>query len=124
MAYPAQFKRLMYAIAMVIAVMATTTRPTAAQTLTSGTLSGTVVDQQGGPIPGVTIGAKHESTGTVYETISGGDGYFEIANVRVGLYTVTAKLMGFKDETQSAVNVLLGEDKTLEFKMVVGSLNE
>jgi hypothetical protein len=124
MAYPAQFKRLMYAIAMMLAVVITTTRPAEAQTLTSGTLSGTVVDQQGGPIPGVTIGARHESTGTVYETVTGGDGYFEIANVRVGLYTVTAKLMGFKDETQSAVNVLLGEDKALEFMMVVGGLNE
>ena len=100
-------------------------RPAAAQTLTTGTLSGVVADQQGGVLPGVTITAVHEPTGTRYETVTGADGRFQIPNVRVGgPYTVTATLSGFKDQKEANVNVALGEDRSLEFKMPLATVTE
>lgn len=38
--------------------------PASAQTLTTGTLSGAIIDQQGGVLPGVSVNAVHEPTGT------------------------------------------------------------
>lgn len=100
-------------------------RPTTAQTLTTGTLSGVVADQQGGVLPGVSIAAVHEPTGTRYEAVTGGDGRYQIPNVRVGgPYTVTAALSGFKDQKEENVNVALGEDRSLEFKMPVATVTE
>src|SRR6185295_3181551 len=108
------------ALALVLSV-----HPVSAQTVTNGTLSGVVTDQQGGALPGVTIVAVHEPTGTRYEGVSGADGRFTLPNVRVGgPYTVTATLSGFKDQTQSNTTVSLGEDKSLDFKMPIATLSE
>ena len=100
-------------------------RPTSAQNITTGTLSGVVADQQGAVLPGVTVTANHEPTGTKYEGISGGDGRYQLPNVRVGgPYTVTATLSGFRDKTESGVNVALGEDRTVDFKLSLASVSE
>ena len=115
--------RLVCAIGAMLA-LSVAARPAAAQTLTTGTLSGVVTDQQGAVLPGVTVVAVHEPTGTKYETISGSDGRFQIPNVRVGPYTVTAALSGFKDQTESNTSVSLGEERALNFKMPIATLSE
>ncbi|MBI2835767.1 MAG: carboxypeptidase regulatory-like domain-containing protein, partial [Acidobacteria bacterium] len=56
----------------------------AAQTVTTGGLTGTVVDQQGGVLPGATIAAVHGPTGTTYDSATETDGRFTIPNMRVG----------------------------------------
>ncbi|PWT81331.1 MAG: TonB-dependent receptor, partial [Blastocatellia bacterium] len=99
--------------------------PAGAQTITTGTLSGIVRDQQGGVLPGATVTATHEPTGTKYEAVSGADGRYVLPNVRVGgPYTVTAALAGFKDKTESDVNVALGADRTVEFKLALATISE
>src|SRR5262249_13762373 len=71
--------------------------PTGAQTVTTGAISGTVADESGGVLPGATIEAVHEPTGTRYTAVSGTGGAYSILNVRVGgPYTVSVKLSGFK----------------------------
>jgi len=57
--------RLACAIGAVLALVLSV-HPVAAQTVTNGTLSGVVTDQQGGALPGVTVVAVHEPTGTRY----------------------------------------------------------
>src|SRR5262245_13781535 len=100
-------------------------RPASAQTLTTGTLSGTVSDQQGGVLPGVTVTATHEPTGTKYESVTGADGRYQMLNVRVGgPYTILASLSGFKDQRQTDVSVGLGEDKSIEFKLQLATVSE
>ena len=85
-------------------------RPIRAQNVTTGNLSGTVTDQQGGVLPGATVTAKHEPTGTKYEGITSAEGRYQMPAVRVGgPYTVTAALSGFEDKTESGVAVGLGE---------------
>src|SRR5262245_60087985 len=77
-----------------------------AQTVTTGTLSGTIVDQQGASLPGASVVAVHEPTGTKYETVTGSDGEYRLLNVRVGgPYTVTASLSGFRTQKRELVNV-------------------
>jgi len=72
---------------------------------TTGGLSGTAVDQQGGVLPGVTITAVHQPTGTEYTATTDAEGRFQIPNVRVGgPYQVTAALSGFNDLVQSDVS--------------------
>lgn len=99
--------------------------PAFAQAVTTGTLSGTVTDQQGGILPGVSIAAVHEPTGTEYTSVTDTDGRFQIPNVRVGgPYSVTASLSSFLDQRLENVNVALGEDHPLEFKLALAALTE
>ena len=66
-----------------------------AQGVTTGSITGIVVDAQKLPVPGVTVTALHEPSGTTYETVTHGDGRFSIPGMRVGgPYTVTASLSG------------------------------
>src|SRR5690625_5707583 len=55
-----------------------------AQGVTTSTLAGSVIDESGDPLPGATVVAVHEPSGTQHETTTGSDGYFRIAYMRSG----------------------------------------
>ena len=94
--------------------------PASGQNVTTGTITGVVSDQQGGVLPGATVTAVHQPTGTSYEAVSQGDGRYSLLNVRVGgPYQVVVALAGFRSETINAVTVTLGESTELPVTMVV-----
>ena len=70
--------------------------PAAAQTVTTGNLTGTIEDQQGAVLPGATVVALHDGTGTQYQAVSQANGRFSILNVRVGAYTIRVTMPSFK----------------------------
>ena len=95
-----------------------------AQTVTTGSFSGVVADAQGGVLPGATVQAIHTPTGTKYEVVTDAQGRYNILNVRVGPYDVTSSMASFRDEKQSAVDVKLGEQKTIDFRMQLATVSE
>ncbi|HXI12598.1 MAG TPA: carboxypeptidase regulatory-like domain-containing protein [Thermoanaerobaculia bacterium] len=102
-----------------------TTVPMFAQ-VTTGTLAGTVVTRgDNAALPGVTVEATHVPTGTVYSTVSGGNGRYTIANVRVGgPYTVRTTLEGFRPQTETGIQVGLGTPAEVPVSMVLSALSE
>jgi hypothetical protein len=98
--------------------------PAAAQTVTTGNIAGTVSDAQGGVLPGATVIAVHTDTGTNYETVTGADGRYSILNVRVGTYTISVNMSGFKEQKQEKVAVELGAERTADFKLQLSSVSE
>lgn len=96
----------------------------AAQTVTTGNIAGTVTDTQGGVLPGATVTAVHTPTGTSYEAVTGADGRFSVLNVRVGPYTVSVALTGFREQKQEAVDVALGQERTVDFKLPIATVSE
>jgi len=88
------------------------------QGATNGSLSGTVTDPNGDPMPGVTVTATLTTTGTRYSTVTDASGVFRMSNVKVGSpYEVVASLSGFKTQTVSGVAVRLGDDTNLEIQL-------
>ena len=82
-------------------------------------------DEQGGVLPGATVTAVHEPTGTNYEGVTQGDGRFSLVNVRVGgPYQLVVALPGFRSETLNAVTVTLGETTELPVKLLLQSVTE
>jgi hypothetical protein len=99
--------------------------PVLAQNITTGDLSGTVSDQQGGVLPGVTVTATHEPTGTKYEGVTNAEGRYVMPAVRVGgPYTLTATLSGFRDKTESGLTVGLGQTLDVDFKLALATVSE
>lgn len=98
--------------------------PAAAQTVTTGSITGTVEDQQGGRLPGATATAVHTATGTSYNAVTQTDGRFSILNVRVGVYTVKVTMPSFRDNEQKDLIVGLGEEKTVTFKLELAVVSE
>ena len=119
-----KFVRALSVLALAACAVVLTTPALYAQ-VTTGNIAGTVTDQTGAALPGVTIEATHGPTGTHYQTVSEAGGRFLIPNVRVGgPYKVTGTLEGFKPTTETGVNVNLGTTAEVSVKMALASVTE
>src|SRR5688572_33180432 len=96
-----------------------------AQGVTTGGITGVLTDAQQLPVPGATVVAVHEPSGTRYEATTRGDGGFSIPGMRVGgPYTVTVALTGFQGQTVRDVQLSLGVAKDLDFTLGTASIEE
>ena len=112
-------------LSLVLCAALAVAAPASAQTVTTGVLSGSVVDPQGGVLPGATVVAVHTPTGTTYEGVTQADGRFTLLNVRAGgPYTVTVTMSGFRKEEQTGISVNLGEERVVAVKMRLESVTE
>jgi outer membrane receptor protein involved in Fe transport len=89
-------KRLFLALAVVL----TPALPAAAQT---ASLSGTVVDQSGGVVPGATV--LLTSPGIRLSAVSGSRGEYRFTALAPGTYQITVTLVGFSQATRSGIVV-------------------
>ena len=112
--------------AFAVALLLTALAPFAqAQGVTTGVITGVVTDAQGGVVPGATVTALHQPSGTTYEGVTQADGRFFIPGMRVGgPYKVTASLTGFGNEAQENVTVQLGVSTDLNFTLKVAAVSE
>ena len=87
-----------------------------------GTLNGTVKDEQGGVLPGVTITVQGADRTQTFVTDE--NGQFRFLNVPPGSYTVTAALPGFTTIVQDQVAVAVGRNVDLSMNMKVAAVAE
>ena len=113
-----------WSLAAVLCLLMLGGSPASAQTVTTGSLTGVVTDAQGGVLPGATVTATHTPTGTSYEAVTDAEGRFNILNVRVGPYTVNVAMSGFRQESQNDIDVTLGEQRTVDFKLQLETIAE
>jgi hypothetical protein len=95
-----------------------------AQGGTTSSLGGTVVDSDGGVIPGATIVIKNNTTGLTTSAVSGPDGAFSVPALQPGAYTVTISLSGFKTAVINDVRLAISTPATVKATLQVGSLTE
>jgi hypothetical protein len=89
-----------------------------------GTITGTVVDNSGGVVPGVEITATNVDNGTVTRTVTTDVGLYRIPYVVPGKYRVSATLTGFKTTVRENVDVLPTQTVTVNLKLEVGELSQ
>ena len=95
-----------------------------AQSVTGANINGTVTDSDGESLPGATVIAIHEPSGTEYGTTTRSDGRFNIRNVRVGgPYTVRATFVGFRAAEETDINLELSQDFRVNFQLVDETLD-
>ena len=87
-------------------------------------IEGTVKDNTGAVLPGVTVDAKNLSQGGVASAVSDAGGFFRFPSLAPGAYEVTAKLSGFTPKTFSRVELTLGQTKVLDMALGVSGLSE
>ncbi|MFT4031656.1 MAG: carboxypeptidase regulatory-like domain-containing protein [Siphonobacter sp.] len=86
--------------------------------VTTSAIVGRVTDSKGEALPGATIQAIHEPTGSNYATITSVSGQYTLPNLRVGgPYTITVSYVGFSTEKLSEVTVTLGTPLTLNITL-------
>src|SRR5271165_6426926 len=85
-----------------------------------GQLSGTIHDSSGAVVPGASVTLKNQSSGTTRDTTSNGEGYFTIAAVPTGTYTLTVRVKGFKSSEQADIALDQGDKRSVETVLQVG----
>ncbi len=97
------------AVALIVVGLLAVATPAAAQ-LTTGTLTGTIKDAQGGVVPGAIVTMTSEARGTQLPpavTNTGGD--FVFVNVPPDSYTVQVTMSGFKTIKRSGITLSAGD---------------
>jgi hypothetical protein len=97
---------------------------TAAAQALYGSITGTVTDNTGASIPGVTITVTNEGTGLKLDTVTDAEGLYTIRNVLPGTYTLNAALQGFKTFAQTGIPLTAGNILRVNATLEIGALTE
>jgi hypothetical protein len=111
------------ALALAIVAALVAPPPVSAQAL-YGSITGTVTDSQGAPIPGATVTATNTGTGLQVSAVSDPGGNYTFRNLLPGAYDLAATLQGFRELKQTGLRVSAGNPVRVELKLEVGTLAE
>ncbi len=112
--------RLLAAV-LIVGALTGSSRPAGAQTLDRGDISGTVYDESGAVLPGVTVTVRETDTGFSRVVVTSSVGQFTAVLLPVGNYTITADLQGFSP-AQSAVRLAVGQSLSVKLSMKVAAV--
>jgi outer membrane receptor protein involved in Fe transport len=87
-------------------------------------VTGTIKDQTGGVMPGVTVTAKNNATGLTRTEVTDASGIFRLVALLPGSYTVTVEITGFTTQTLPNVALAIDQTATLDFALKPASLSE
>ena len=88
------------------------------------TINGTVKDQTGAPVAGVTVTATNLGTGIKSSAQTGAEGLYVIASIPAGFYDVEAAEPGFATVVRHNQELLVGTTTTLDFALRVSSVKQ
>lgn len=91
---------------------------------TTGSVSGSVLDEKGAAIPGATVTVRNTATNTSRTTQTDEDGRYRIPNLPVGAYEVTVEAANFAKYVQTGIQLLLSQDAIVDAAMKAGGVQE
>ncbi|HEY7408549.1 MAG TPA: carboxypeptidase-like regulatory domain-containing protein, partial [Gemmatimonadaceae bacterium] len=92
--------------------------PAFGQGVTTASINGLVVSDEGAPLAGATVTAIHEPSATQYRATVRSGGVYTIPNMRVGgPYRVTVTMIGFQPRSEPNIFLSLGQNYRLDFRM-------
>src|SRR3954468_17267218 len=87
-------------------------------------VSGTLKDQTGGVLPGVTVTARNVETGLTRSAATNQSGEYRVPALPPGIYAVTAELAGFTSETRPDIILIIDQDAVINFTLKPAALTE
>ena len=88
-------------------------------------IGGTVTDETGGVLPGVTVEARSPALiEQVRSAVTDGSGQFQIVALETGTYTVTFTLPGFSTLVREGIELSTGFTANVDAQLGVGALEE
>ena len=95
-----------------------------ASTSSTATLTGRVIDPNGGVIVGARVEATNIATNVVSSTETNSEGLFVIANLLPGRYRVSVQKQGFQMIIEPEVELHVQDVLSLNFSMPLGSITQ
>lgn len=90
----------------------------------TGVISGTIGDQTGAIIPGVTVTAVDDATGVRHTTVSDSSGFYSFPTLDVGNYTVSVAHAGFQSYRKTAIRVDANSSVRTDIVLSLGSVEQ
>jgi hypothetical protein len=87
-------------------------------------LNGTVRDESGAVLPGVTVTVTQTDTGFTRTDVTDGSGSYVMPNLPTGPYRLEVSLQGFRTYVQTGIVLQVGGSPTINAVLAVGSLQE
>ena len=88
------------------------------------TITGTVTDPSGAPVPNVQVEARNVDTSTALSARTNDAGVYTIPFILPGVYNVTATAQGFKQALREKIEVHAGDRVQTDLKLEVGASSE
>jgi hypothetical protein len=108
---------------LALGAFALASSPSAAQ-ITRGAISGVVHDPSGLVVPGATVTVTNEETHLVQSTTTEADGFYRVAALEPGRYTVKTELQGFATVETKDVVVPPSMEVRVPVELKVGAVTE
>jgi hypothetical protein len=90
----------------------------------SAMLTGTVTDQSGALVSGVSIAVKSVDTGAVRNTVTDSLGRYQVFSLPVGEYKIRAQKAGFAEQVRTGVHLVVGQTATVDFSLRLGEASQ
>src|SRR5438445_1691893 len=110
--------RLMVLVGVLLAAV-----PLLSQT-TTGSLQGTVTDEQQAVVPGVTVMVRNVDTNASRTTVTDTQGRWRVPQLAVGNYEVKVELAGFASVLRTGIGLLLNQDAVVDITMKTAKVSE
>ncbi|MBI4481276.1 MAG: TonB-dependent receptor [Acidobacteria bacterium] len=116
-------RRIYFAPWMTMLFLACLCAPLVGQ-VTTGTISGTVMDETGAVLPGVSLTVKNVATGIARTLVTSDQGTYRATALDLGDYEVQAELPGFQTAVRSGIKLTVGREAVVNFSLKVGEISE
>ncbi|MCU1261907.1 MAG: Oar protein, partial [Bryobacterales bacterium] len=87
-------------------------------------LTGTVRDATGTPIPGATVTVKNAETGAARKLVSDDSGRYAAPSITIGPYQVIAEKQGFTTQVKTGIRLAVGQSAVVDLTLAVGELQQ
>ena len=92
--------------------------------VTTGTISGTVMDSSKAVLPGAKVVILNEGTGATRTATADASGRYAAPSLGLGMYRVTASLEGFQTEARTGIELTVGREAVVDIQLTVGNVSQ
>ena len=90
----------------------------------TGRVIGVITDPTGAAIPGVKVTVTNTGTQVNRDTITDQNGYYQVLDLPIGFYSVSAEASGFSKAVADAKQLLINQSLRIDVKLAVGAVSE
>jgi hypothetical protein len=92
--------------------------------VTTGTISGTVIDSSGAVVPGATLILKSVEKGFSRTVSTDASGRYHAPDLELGSYEITVEVAGFQTVIRSGITLTVGREAVVDFTLQVGAVTQ
>ena len=90
----------------------------------NGRIVGVVTDPQGAVVPDAKVTVTNTATNQNRQSVSGADGTYQVLDLSIGMYTVTAQHTGFTKVVTGPNELLINQNLRVDVQLTVGQTSE